>query len=136
MSDAIEVTLSSGETIGVSPLTVGRLLAVIKAVSSELARSIILGQGEADRSLVDVVLEHPDRAADAVAAALERDPAAVRDMMPDDFVQLAFALVEVNADFFSRRIAPQIPGLIDRFASRLGSTSSSDSSTTDTPAGT
>lgn len=132
MSDPVQVTLSSGETIAVSPLTVGRMLAVIKAISPQLARSLILGEGRAEGSLVDALLAHPERAADAVAAALERSPDAIREMMPDDFIALAFAVVEVNADFFSRRVIPQIPGMIDRFAQRLGSTSSSDSSTTGT----
>lgn len=80
---------------------------------------------------------HVDHLADALAAAIDEPMDWVLELEPDDFVDLATRVVEVNADFFVRRLAPRLTTVTARLTAfgqilTPGSTPSSASSPTGT----
>lgn len=61
----------------------------------------------ADQMLL-AVQDQYDSLRDAVAIAAQVEVEWLGDLYPDDFILLAAAVVEVNADFFARRVLPAI----------------------------
>lgn len=53
-----------------------------------------------------LVWDHADTVIRAVAVALEKKPAEIGALFLDELVSLAATVVEVNADFFARRLLP------------------------------
>lgn len=91
------VTLRSGP-IEIRPLTLRQLSAFSRAVAPILPH-LVHGQ------IVAAIVENPDALLEAVAAATGI-PAAGLPEDPAEFVELAAAVVEVNVDFFIRRLLP------------------------------
>lgn len=106
-----------GVSLTVKPLTIGqvpRFTRAIRPMFAALASVAVStpsggdggGGGEplemdVDK-LLDLVIEHGDAAIEAVAVATGRNVAFISEGSPLDFVELARAVIEVNADFFAR----------------------------------
>ncbi|MGB1560805.1 MAG: DUF6631 family protein [Sinimarinibacterium flocculans] len=121
------VTLA-GKLLNLRPMTFGQLPKVLQLISPLLA--------DLDRENVDVtqlVLNHADRLV-PLAALLTGETQEWVDSLPlDDAADLVATLIEVNADFFARRVLPRLSARMDRLAGM--SKSSAPAATTDqTPA--
>lgn len=90
-----------GREIAVLPLRMRQIPGFTKAVTP-VAPYLL-----ADQMLMAVQVEY-DNLRDAIAIATGTEPAWLGDLYPDAFIALASAVVEVNADFFARRVLPAI----------------------------
>ena len=98
----------ASDTVILYPLKVGQLPAMLRAVGG-LA-------GHLQRDPIDwlqLLAEHGDALLDAGATGSGKTRAWVDDLAPDDALLLAAKVVEVNADFFARRVIPRIETLFD-----------------------
>lgn len=96
--ETIRVPLRDG-AVDIRPLTVGQLPAFSKAVSPILP-ALLSGQ------IMPALMADPDALVAAVAVSTGLEAAGLRAMDPVEFVALAQAMVEVNVDFFARRLLP------------------------------
>lgn len=85
--------------VDIRPLTVGQLPAFSRAVTPILP-ALLSGQ------IMPALMAEPEALVSAVAVSTGLDPADLRAMDPVDFVALAQAVIEVNVDFFARRLLP------------------------------
>ncbi len=97
--------LQDGSTLEIRPLKVRQIQPFARAVSAVLPAVQVVG-GKLD--LLPLVTEHGNDLAQAVAVAVERPLDWVGALDADTFVRLAGAVVEVNADFFVRRLMPAV----------------------------
>lgn len=113
----------NGEEIEVIPLTIGRVGAVMRALGP------VVDEMQAEGfDLVRFVSRHTGEAIGAVAAATDKPWKWVSELPPDEFLELAGLLVEVNADFFSRQLEPSLKRVTARLQAAAGRISSADSS--------
>ncbi len=94
--------LIGGETLEIVPLKVGELPAFARAVRPIAAK---LGP---DPDWLQLLSEDGEAVILAVAIACRRAPDWVAGLAVDEAVCLGEALFQVNADFFIRRVVPQI----------------------------
>ncbi|WP_124982707.1 hypothetical protein [Ralstonia solanacearum] len=102
---AFEITLA-GETVSVKPLKVGQMPAFLRAITPVMQQ--IGGDG------IDWLALFGERGDDllaAVAIAVGKPRAWVDDLAADEAILLAAKVIEVNADFFTRRVMPKLDGL-------------------------
>jgi len=118
------VTLDvGGESLEITPIRVGEVPALIKAVRP------FAGQLSAEADWLVLLAEHGESLLGALAVAARRERAWVERLSLDDAVRLAAALFEVNADFFVQRLAPAVQHAAARVNGRLsGATPSTASS--------
>ncbi|MDZ7655615.1 MAG: hypothetical protein U0997_06690 [Sulfurimicrobium sp.] len=109
----VEIEIN-GETLEIKPLTIGQLTRVMKALKPALADI----QGEINLTMLAV--DHGDTLLSAVAAATGMDAAWLDKLPTDDFIRLAGNLLEVNADFFTRRVLPEITAAVERIEKTTG----------------
>lgn len=113
--------LVGDEVIEIRPLTVGQIPAVVRAMKGvTLDFSDVL-------TLVDV---HGDRLIEAVALCVGKPADWAAALPADEFVELARRVVEVNGDFFIRRVMPKISALLETVATGFGSSSGSSPTAT------
>lgn len=105
---AIEVEVG-GRTVSVKPLTVGQLPVFARAIRP-LAPA--LQGGEAD--WLELIAEHGESviASVSIATAMTRED--LGGLPPDEFVRLAAAVMEVNMDFFVRRLTPAVSAAAEK----------------------
>ncbi|MFH1493732.1 MAG: hypothetical protein ABIG70_02925 [Pseudomonadota bacterium] len=103
-----------GEKMEILPLTIGQLTRVMKALKPALADV----QGEINITLLAV--DHGETLLAAVAAAIGKEIVLVEALQPDEFIRLAGKLLEVNADFFTRRVLPEIAAAVEKIGKVSG----------------
>ena len=115
-----------GEILDLTPLRVGELPAFVRAIRPFAERLT---------TAVDwfgVCADHGEALLEALALASRRPRLWVEGLSLDEAIRLAEALLEVNADFFLRRVSPEIDRVASRLAARtqaiVGGMRSSDSS--------
>lgn len=99
-----EVTVQvNGEPVTVRPLTMGRIPAFVKA--AEPIKDVL---GGGDINLADFLMDEPKNKAliNAIRLATGMSEQKLESLTPDTIIELATAILEVNADFFVRRLAP------------------------------
>lgn len=112
-----QVVELAGQRLAISPLVLGELPAMLKAVQP-LAQQLA---GEPD--WLALLSEDGDALLTALALASRQPREWVDALALDDAITLAAAVFEVNADFFVRRVAPKVGDLAQRLNGRLaGST--------------
>lgn len=125
------------EGIDVRPLVVRQISPFTKTLK-RLPPEILAGVESGNVDFM-AIAEHCDVFADAVAIATDTKPEQIGALGPDQLVALVGAVLEVNLDFFVRKLAPQIAALIaagEQLVQRVGPTPSSASSSTGTVAPT
>lgn len=98
-----------GEVLDLMPLRVGELPAFVRAIrpfAERLTTAI---------DWLGICADHGEALLEALALASRRPRLWIEGLDLDEAIRLAEALLEVNADFFVRRVSPEI----DRVASRL-----------------
>jgi hypothetical protein len=102
--------------IAVTPIKVRdlpRFLKTVEPIAAELATGDIAG---ALMRNIDAVIE-----ATAIGAGVER--AWLEEQTPDVLAELAAKVLEVNADFFVRRVLPVVTAAADRLTQSMQTTS-------------
>lgn len=97
----------------IEPVSVADLPAFLKAIEP-VAREIAAGD------LVGAMMRNADAVIDAAAIGAKVDRAWLGQQTPDVLVELAARVLEVNADFFVRRVLPAINAAAERL-SRIAS---------------
>jgi len=105
------------ESLEITPIRVGELSALIKAVRPFIERLT------ADTDWIALLADHNDALLEAIAIASRRQKDWVSRLTIDDAVRLATVLFEVNADFFTRQVSPAI----QRAAARINEQVSGES---------
>lgn len=105
-----------GETLDLTPLRVGELPAFVRAIrpfAEQLTTAI---------DWLGICADHGESLLEAVALASRRPRLWVDGLALDEAIRLAEALLEVNADFFVRRVSPEIDRVARRLAARTHAT--------------
>ena len=96
----LSVTVA-GRAFALTPVRMGQIAAFSEAVMP-IAPMVLSGQ------ILEAATQHYAALRAALVIATKADPVWLDDLMPDDFLQLVAAVVEVNGDFFARRLTPII----------------------------
>lgn len=106
LGQALPATVTvSGQAIEVRPLTLRQLGPFTRAMEP---------LGGLDLGDVMAIARHTEAVVEAIAVATGRDLEWLWGLSPEDLVVLAGAVVEVNARFFSRTLAPAIAQALAR----------------------
>ncbi len=106
-----------GETLTISPIKIGQIPGVLKCVRpilgaiSKLSSSPVEGGGGVEIDLLQLVEENGETLIEACAIATGQKIDYIAGADVDEFVQLAKAVIEVNSDFFAKRVAPLLGDL-------------------------
>lgn len=119
----------AGKEIPVAPIKVRNIPAFARAAAPVMAAM-------ASGDLLAAVAEAGDELIAAVAIATGEPADWLGDLDADDFVRLAGAVIEVNADFFARKLAPAIAAASEKVANATAGASFSPSSSPVASAGT
>lgn len=123
----VTLTLSTGLEIVVTPIRVKELPAFIAAIQP------LIAMADSGFDVVAMLAQNSDAVIAATAIGLRISRAQADEMGIDDLVESALSVIEVNADFFARRVQPALMRAQQTMAARLaGSTPSSNSSDTAT----
>lgn len=122
-----------GRTVEVKPLTVRQLAPfarVLRPLAGELEQ-LLGGAGPSLDGWLGLIEAHGERlidAAEIAAPALSHEQ--IEALPLDEFAALVMAVLEVNTDFFARRLLPSLEGKVaavtQRIESRIGGMSGSD----------
>ncbi|MGB5583691.1 MAG: hypothetical protein WBO93_08865 [Gammaproteobacteria bacterium] len=115
----------NGGSLIITPLKVRELPAFTRALQPIIEPlGQIMGGAVSQGGLVSLMAEG-EHLIDAVVIASREPDEWVNDLELDDFILLAMAVMEVNADFFARRLMPMMEKVLSKAA---GMQSASDSS--------
>lgn len=99
-----------------------RVLAAIKPVAEALAALGPLDPTDPDRVgalLLAVLLEHPQVLLDALVATSDLPASVIEGADLAVGVELLEAVIELNADFFARAVAPRLAGVLGAAATAM-----------------
>lgn len=120
-----------GELLEIRPLTIGQLPKVVRLARPIIEQLFGAGDAEGDAAaddvavLLEVIAEHGEKVIEVAAVVTGRPLAWLSGGDPAEAIELARAIYSVNRDFFDRRLAPQLAGLMPRFAGNGQTPSSS-----------
>lgn len=125
-SRKISVLLSIGN-IDVSPILVKELPAFSRAIEPFLQQILAMGDDE-DLDVAELLIGNMDQAIEAVSigARIHRDT--LDQISLDELVELAGAVIEINFDFFIRRVIPRVSKLTEALMARAAGLPSSPTS--------
>ncbi len=110
MTDDLEVLIpqplavkAGGKTLSLTPLKVSELSAFSRAVVP-----IIATLNGNDIDLFRLIAEHSDSVIEAVAVAVRESQEWIGELTVGELVLLAAKVIEVNADFFTRGVMPNL----------------------------
>lgn len=129
--ETVLVTVA-GVDLGVTPLVAREFAPFSRALRPIMDELPALAGGRIDAATVLALMEQGDHLVQAVAIATRQSVEWVGGLEADELIVLVLAVMEVNANFFARRLMPQLMG---RVAQTVGSLSDNASSATGTPAG-
>jgi len=115
----VELTVG-GERLEIRPLTVGQLPAFTRAI-----RGIELLWTAEELDVMALVADHGEALINAVAIATCRPVVWVAGLGADAFIALVSAILELNADFFVRRVLPGLTGALERLTTVMAGVTSS-----------
>jgi len=125
---------AGGRTLEILPLRLRALPRFSQAVQPVLP-ALMAGDLQA------AIQQHQEGLVRAVAIATGTEEDWLGELWPDEFVRVARAVLEVNVDFFGRRVIPELSAAADSLTGKMtafrgaGSSPGSDSAdTTSTPA--
>ena len=125
---SVQVDLGGDRPVEIRPLKVRQLPAFARALQPALPVLAPLFAADDDVAAMDVVAllgSLGDDLIDAVAigAALDRD--AIEELEIDKFLELAMAVLQVNLDFFIRRLLPTVGRQVQKLTQATGTPSPS-----------
>ncbi len=109
-----ETLVIGGETLDITPLKVGELPIFARAILP------LAGKLGPDPDWLRLLSEDGEAVIQALAIACRRPAEWVADLALDDAIRLAEAVFGANADFFIRRVVPEITQMSTRLSQTLG----------------
>lgn len=101
--------------VPLSPRQLPRFLSAIKPLQEAIGEGVDLADLKGV-VLAHLVERHTEAVVQAVAVATRETPDFIGDQINvAELLELAAAVIEVNADFFARRVAPAIVAVMQRF---------------------
>jgi len=100
-----------GREVVISPVRMGKLqpfTVAIKPVAQDIFLALT-GSGD----LLTTIELHGDRMILAVSIGSGIKIDEINEALPDEFLRLATAVVEVNADFFVRKLLPEVRAAVE-----------------------
>jgi hypothetical protein len=104
----IDVTLH-GEVFNIRPFKLGHITLVLKTVQQiidPIKKAQITGNVNDPMVIMAILAETGDDLINLLSKILDRPVEFVNDLEQDESVKLISALIEVNKDFFSKRVQP------------------------------
>lgn len=101
-------------SLEITPIRVGEIPALIAAI-----RPFAQHLAEAEPDWLELLADHGDALVSALAVASRQPRAWVADLALDEALRLATTLFEVNADFFTRQVAPELQHSTARLDARI-----------------
>ena len=124
MSDELQIitppettVMFMGEEVKVTPVRMGNLqdfTTAVRPIAGDLMEAF---NGSGD--MITTIELHTDRMILAVHFGTGVPVEKLKAAMPDEFLALTAAVVEINMDFFVRRLLPSIKTTLDAMKSRL-----------------
>ena len=111
-----ETVIIGGEALDITPLRVGELPIFARTVRP------LAGKLGPDPDWLRLLAEDGEAVIQALAIACRRPPEWVSDLALDDAVRLAEAVFGANADFFIRRVLPEITQMSTQMSTRMSQT--------------
>ena len=105
-----------GQSLLITPIKTRELPALLRAAQPLID---LMQDAPGEGALQIALLREPDALIDAVAIAARMERAWMDDLALDDLLTLATVTIEVNADFFTRTLAPMISQSADRLTAAL-----------------
>lgn len=105
----VDVQLTTGEVITIKPLTFGQTLKAMK-VGKNLG-SLIINASTAENpraEYMNIMVEGGEEVIDLLAFAFNKPKSWFDDLPSDDGVKLTAQFLEVNFDFFIKKVMPEI----------------------------
>lgn len=99
-----------GENLTITALKVGQIPRFLRAAKPVFGALAGLANGAKELDLVGLVAEHGDALIEAAAVATGKTPDWLGEGGADEFAHLIKAILEVNGDFFAKKVAPQLEG--------------------------
>jgi len=100
VSPAQEIHVA-GKAIRIRPLTVGQLPGFLRAAQPIIAE---LSSGD----IAQALLREPAAVIEAITIACAQDRVWIDSLYSDDLIKLGTKCIEINLDFFIRRLLPEI----------------------------
>jgi hypothetical protein len=110
----------AGADLEITPLVTRELPAMLNAMQPIIG----LFAQTPEAALQTALISHPDAVINAVAIAARRPREWVDALPLDDLIELAGTVIEVNVDFFARRLVPMIQRTEARLTAALAGSSS------------
>ncbi len=107
----LTVSIRAGDVI-IEPMRMGKLKAfsdAIQPVFSEIASMV--SDDARQKDIPTLIAKHYDDLAALVCVACPVQRTTIDDMHLDEFVSLVGAIIEVNADFFTKSLLPTMKGV-------------------------
>lgn len=130
-ADAVPVTVA-GRDLQLTPLKVRELPGFARALQPLADQLPAVLSGDTEPGALLALLAQGDALIEAVALGAREPVETVGELEADEFLVLALAVMEVNANFFAQRLMPVLRGHLHRAA---GIASGSGLSATDTATG-
>lgn len=92
-----------GKTLAITPLKVGELSAFSRAVAPIVT---VFEHGNLD--LFSLIADHTETVVTAVSIAVREPREWINELMVGELVLIAAKVIEVNADFFTRSVIPNV----------------------------
>lgn len=109
-----------GKNISILPIKVGKLPAFIRAVAPFIGAF----KQSSEVDFIALLGDHGDAVLDACAIGSGLPRAEIDELDPAQLVRIAQAIVEVNMDFFIRRLGPAVSQAAARATAMIGESSS------------
>lgn len=116
----------AGERLEILPIRAKNLARFARA-AAPIQTQLMAGDLQAALAL------HGDRVIELAAIGAERDPDWVGELYPDELLKLAGVVVEVNADFFARRVLPAARAAAQAITEAVRKASPGDTSSPGSP---
>lgn len=108
---------AGGQVFEIAPLSIGALHRVHSTLGDGAYAAIATGQ------IPTAFMAYFPECTTALAIALNVEVAFIHALLPDEVLMLAFAVVEVNSDFFLERLLPSLRAAQEAM-NKVGATSS------------
>ena len=107
--------VAGGEEIVISEMNVRQMKSFIKKMND-----ISLYVRDKDVDVRAMFITNPDLVTDMVSICIGKSVDWIDEIKVDELIVLAFACIEVNADFFMTRVLPIFNSAMERLSKKLG----------------
>lgn len=109
------IVRAGGEELVISEMNVRQMKSFIKKMND-----ISLYVRDRDVDVRAMFITNPDLVTDMVSICIGKSVDWIDEIKVDELIVLAFACVEVNADFFMTRVLPIFNSAMERLSKKLG----------------